>query len=74
MSGTQSLKVGKTAQMKIVRIEPSNATTQMKWMSTDTSVAYIDTNGKVYGLKKGTCYVGVMAENGVYASIKLNVK
>ncbi len=74
VSGTQSLKVGKTAQMKIVRIEPSNATTQMKWMSTDTSVAYIDTNGKVYGLKKGTCYVGVMAENGVYASIKLNVK
>ena len=74
VSGTQSLKVGKTAQMKIVRIEPSNATTPMKWMSTDTSVAYIDTNGKVYGLKKGACYVGVMAENGVYASIKLNVK
>ena len=28
----------------------------------------------IYGLKKGTCYVGVMAENGVYASIKLTVK
>jgi len=73
VSGTQRLGVGKVAQMRIVRIEPSNATTQMKWMSTNTSVAYVDSNGKVYGLKKGTCYVGVMAENGVYASIKLNV-
>ena len=73
VSGTQKLKVGKTAQIQILRIEPSNATTRMKWMSSDASVAYIDSNGTVYGLKKGVCYVGVVAENGVYASIKLNV-
>ena len=73
VSGTQELKVGKTAQIQIVKIEPSNATTRMKWMSSDTSVAYIDSNGTVYGLKKGACYVGVIAENGVYASIKLYV-
>ena len=73
VSGTQYLKAGKSAQMKIVSIEPSNATTPMKWMSTDTTIAYIDGNGKVTGKSKGTCYVGVMAENGVYASIKLIV-
>ena len=73
VSGTQYLKKGKSAQMKIVKIEPSNATTRMKWMSSDTSVAYIDSNGKVTGRKKGVCYVGVMAENGVYASVKLYV-
>ena len=73
VSGTQYLKSGKSAQMKIVSIEPSNATTPMKWMSTDTSIAYIDGSGKVTGRSEGTCYVGVMAENGVYASIKLIV-
>jgi len=73
VSSPQRLGVGKTAQLQIVKIEPSNATTRMKWMSTNTSVAYVDSNGKVYGLHEGTCWVGVMAENGVYASIELYV-
>lgn len=73
VSGTQYLKVGKAAQLQVVQIEPANATTRMKWMSSNTAVARIDSNGMVYGMKKGSCYVGVMAENGVYASIKVVV-
>ena len=68
VSGTCSLPVGKSAQMKVVKIEPANATTPMKWMSSKEEVAIVDGNGMVYAVKKGTCYVGIIAENGVYAS------
>ncbi len=72
-TGNVTLKKGKTMQL-YMELEPSNATTAVKWLSSDEKIAYIDNKGKVYALKKGTCYVGAMAENGVYASVKLKVE
>ena len=70
--GTVNLHVGKTIQL-YMRMEPANATTETKWKSTNENIAYVDSNGKVYGINKGTCTVGVIAENGVYATVKVKV-
>ena len=71
-TGTVSLQAGTTLQL-YMRTEPANATTEMKWKSTNEKIAYVDGNGKVYGMKKGICTVGVIAKNGVYATVKVKV-
>lgn len=71
-TGTVSLKKGKTLQL-YTKLEPATATTTLTWKSSNEKVAYVDSNGKVYALKKGTCSIGVMAENGVYTTVKIKV-
>lgn len=46
----------------------------LRYWSTDAGIAKVDTNGKVTGVKKGTCYVYAIAANGAKKKIKINVK
>lgn len=45
-------------------MNPSNATDTLLWESDDTSVAVVDSDGKVTGIAPGTTYVFVTAYNG----------
>jgi len=71
-TGTQKLKVGKTMQL-YTKVAPSTATPSLTWKSTNEKIAYVDSNGKVYGLKKGTATVGVIDKDGAYATVKIKV-
>ena len=42
--------------------------------SSDPKIASVGKKGVVKGLKKGTCYIYVYAQNGVYKKIKVTVK
>ena len=46
---------------------------KVAWESDNISVATVK-NGKIKGVKAGTCYVYAYAQNGVTAKIKVTVK
>jgi hypothetical protein len=46
----------------------------IRFESTDTKIATISSNGKITAISKGSCYVYVYAQNGVYAKIKIIVE
>lgn len=41
--------------------------------STDASIAYVSKKGQVTGKNKGTCYIYVYTENGIYKKVKVRV-
>ena len=41
--------------------------------STNTKIATVTKNGRIKAKKKGTCYIYVYAQNGVYKKIKVVV-
>ena len=82
------LNVGKTKKLKET-VTPNDITTntEVKWSSSNPTVATVDSNGKVTALKKGTATITVKAVEGLGAkavckvvvkqpvkSIRLNVK
>ena len=69
---TVKLKVGRTLQLKAT-VTPSTASYTLQWGSSKNRVAWVDENGLVYGLRKGTCYVGVKTSNGLVAKVKIKV-
>jgi len=71
-SGTIKMKVRTTKQL-IATLLPAGATSTLTWVSTNPKVVYIDNNGKLYALKRGTCTVGVMTANGKIAKVKVKV-
>ena len=40
----------------------------------DTSIATVDKNGKIKGIKKGTCTIYIYAINGLTKKVKVTVK
>ena len=55
-------------------IQPSNATTKtVTWSSSNTSVATIDSNGKVTAVKAGTATITAASNNGKKASCTVTV-
>lgn len=63
---TLSLKTGESDTL-IATISPENATNKtVKWESSDTSVATVDSNGKVNALRKGTATITVTTEDGSF--------
>ena len=58
------------------KVLPANATNQkLVWSSSDESIAKVDANGKVTGVKAGTAYITVKAGNGRFsATCKVTVK
>lgn len=71
-NGTVKLKKG--GKLKLyAKLSPVTAVGAVTWKSSNESVASVDQAGNVVAKKKGTCYVGAVADNGVYARVKLKV-
>ena len=70
--GTVKMKAGGTMKLYYA-MTPSTAVATMTWKSSKPSVASVDGEGVVTAVSKGTCYVGVVADNGVYAKVKVKV-
>jgi len=65
---TASITVGNTVQLTAT-VSPSNATSKgVTWASSDTSVATVDANGKVKGVKSGTATITVTTDDGGYTA------
>lgn len=48
---------------------------KLRYYSTDREIAYVSSKtGIVKGKKKGTCYIYILANNGVYKKVKVTVK
>ena len=46
----------------------------IRYVSSDPSIATVTSSGKVVGRKKGSCYIYIVAQNGVWKKIKVWVK
>ena len=77
----KSLAVGKTFKLKAdIKLEDEkkkmlfSSAADLRYESTDTSVAKVSASGKITAVGKGTCYIRVHALNGVTAKIKITVE
>jgi len=55
------------------QLTPANAETTLTWTSSDNSIATVNANGLVKGVKKGSATIKVTTRNGKTASIKVKV-
>ena len=70
---TLTLDIGKTSTLKAT-VYPSNAANKKcTWRSSNTSVATVDSNGKVTAKKAGTATITVKTSNGKTATCKVTV-
>ena len=67
-----TLDVGKSYTLTKT-VSPSNAVTSYTWSSSNTSVATVDSNGKVTAKKAGTATITVKTSNGKTATCKVTV-
>ena len=67
-----TLDVGKSYTLTKT-VSPSNAATSYTWRSSNTSVATVDSNGKVTAKKAGTATIMVKTSNGKTANCKVTV-
>ncbi len=75
ISGEKVVKVGSSIKLT-AKVSPSNASyKKVKWSCYDTSIATVDSNGKVKGKKAGTTYIYAKAtdEFGELAYYKIKV-
>ncbi len=62
-----NLKINGSTQLT-AKVVPANATNKtITWSSSDSSIARVDSNGRVTGLKAGTVKITAKASNGVSA-------
>lgn len=64
---------GYTVQLTPV-LTPAASETTYKWVSDDTSIATVNSSGKVTGVSIGTANVTVTTENGLTSTCRLTVK
>ena len=77
-----TVKKGKTYKIKATvkklkkkkKLMPKKHTPKLRYLSTDSSIATVSKKGKIKGIKAGTCYVYVLAHNGVSKKITVTVK
>ena len=72
-----TVKKGKTVQISgRVKSKPKMAVhiNVARFESSNTKIATVDKNGKVKGKKKGTATIYVIAQNGIYTTVKVKVK
>ena len=67
-----TLDVGKSYTLTKT-VSPSNAVTSYTWSSSNTSVATVDSNGKVTAKKAGTATITVKTSNGKTANCEVTV-
>ena len=77
----KTLALGKTFKIKAdVKLEDEkkkmliSSAADLRYESTDTSVAKVSSSGKITAVGKGTCYIRVHSLNGVTAKIKVTVE
>lgn len=74
---TFTLSVGKSAMIKAKQIKeklPIKYHTNIKYESTDKSVATVSKTGVIKAKKKGIAYIYVYAQNGINKRVKVTVK
>ena len=60
-----TIKKGKTFQLKVKAIKPTDAFNQkVTWKSSNKKIATVDKNGKVKAVRKGTCTITCTAADG----------
>ena len=64
--GAKSVKESKKLKVRNHR--------NIRYESSDSKVATVDSSGKITAKKKGTCYVFAYAQNGIFSKIKVTVK
>ena len=72
-----SLAVGKNFTIKaeqVVKDKPIKKHEGIKFESSNSKVVSVTSKGVIKAKKKGTCYIYVYAQNGVYKKIKVTVK
>ena len=70
ISGSNSVEVSKAIKLT-ANIEPSTATNRtLKWSSNNTSIATVDSNGNVKGIKEGKVVITVTSSNGKVTATK----
>ena len=67
------LKVGSTAKMREHAL-PDNATYTLKWASSDPSIATVDEDGVVTGIKAGSCKIIATTQNGISSELDIVVE
>lgn len=68
---------GKTVTMKASAVKAAKTLKthrKIAFESTNPEIATVNSKGKVKGKKKGSCYIYVYAQNGVYKKVKVTVK
>ena len=74
IGGATSVVVGNSIKLNAT-VSPSNATNkEITWKSSDKSIATVDKNGNVKGLKEGTVTITATTKNGTTKSITITVK
>lgn len=72
-----SIKKGKSFTIKASEVKSGKILKKHRkicFESTNTSIATVNSKGKIVGKKKGVCYVYAYAQSGVYRKIKVTVK
>ena len=77
-----TVKVGKTAKIKakVTLVNknkkhiPKSHGAKFRYKSSDTSIATVDKNGKIKGIKKGKCTIYVYSINGLTKKAQITVK
>ena len=72
-----SLTKGKTFAIKaeqVIKDKPIDEHQDIKYESSNTKVASVTGKGVIKAKKKGTCYIYVYAQNGMYRRMKVTVK
>ena len=72
LPSSQMVKMGESVTL-IPEITPSNAITTLTWSSDDETIATVNNEGVVTGIKKGQTFINVETDNGKTAYCKLTV-
>lgn len=72
--GTAVIKVKLTKKSSKKKLLPEKYVKQLRYFSTNEKIASVNAAGKVKGKKKGSCYVYIVAGNGVKTKVKIQVK
>lgn len=67
-----SVEVGATITLTPT-FEPANASASLTWSSDDETIATVNSEGVVTGVKKGNTFITVETDNGKYADCKVTV-
>jgi hypothetical protein len=74
----KTIKKKKTAKISAVEkpttSNPIKKVRKLRYESTNTKIATVTQKGVIKGKKKGTCWIRVYSQTGIYRSVKVRVK